>query len=169
MTLASVGRFLWHEFKLVLPPTIYFFCAFNIIALTSNLLVKHYWFAMSNFLLATTMALIVGKVILVAAQLKFLEHFRNAPLAWPILFKTVFYTVVVGLVRLIEVFIHVATDDRGFRVAFRAALDVFTWQHFAMVQMWLFISFLIYITVHELSVLSGRSFLALLFQSRAIR
>ena len=44
-----------------------------------------------------------------------------------------------------------------------------SWQHFAMVQMWLFISFLIYITVHELSVLSGRSFLALLFQSRAIR
>ena len=164
--MSRVGRFLFEELKLVVPPTIYFFCAFNIIALTSNLLVRHYWFAMSNFLLATTMALVVGKVILVAHRLTFLDSFRAAPLAWPILFKTAFYSVVVGLIRLLEVFIHIVTDDRGFHVAVRAVLDVFTWQHFAMVQIWLFLTFLVYVTVRELSALSGKSFLALLFQPR---
>ena len=50
MTAATVGHFLLKELKIVLPPTIYFFCAFNIIVLTTNLLARTYWFALSNFL-----------------------------------------------------------------------------------------------------------------------
>jgi len=33
---AAVGRFLLKELKIVLPPTIYFFCAFNLIVYTTN-------------------------------------------------------------------------------------------------------------------------------------
>ena len=79
MTAAAVGRFLLKELKIVLPPTIYFFCAFNLIVFTTNLMVHHYWFALSNFLVATALALIVGKVILVTDKFHFIDRYRGPP------------------------------------------------------------------------------------------
>lgn len=164
---AKAWAFLVHEFKLILPPTIYFFCAFNVIVFTTNLLVLHYWFALSHFLFATTMALIVGKVILVTHRFAFLERFRDAPLVWPILFKTVFYTVVVALVRLLEVFIRVVRDERGMRVGFDAAVDAFTWERFTVIQTWLFVCFLIYVAFRELATrLGAGELMHLWFQPR---
>ena len=149
------GRFLLHEFKLMLPPTVYFFCAFNLLALTSNLIVRHYWFALTQFLLATMLALIAGKVILVTHRFTFLEYYRGPPLIRSILLKTVFYTVAVALVRVLEVFSHIARDDRGAKVASQEQLDAFTWQHFAVMQIWLFVCFLIYVTAIEISKVLG--------------
>ena len=67
----------------VLPPTIYFFCAFNIIVHTTNLLTRSYWFALSHFLTATLLALLVGKAVLVANKFRAIDRFRDAPLIKP--------------------------------------------------------------------------------------
>jgi hypothetical protein len=48
-------------------------------------------------MLATTMALVVGKAVLVANVLPFLHRFDTAPLIRPILFKTIVYWAVVFL------------------------------------------------------------------------
>jgi hypothetical protein len=153
--LQRVGHFLKEEFDLILWPTVYFFCAFNLISFTTNLMVHHYWFALTNFLFATVMALIVGKVILVSRRLRFLDRYRGPPLIRAILFKTVFYSVVVALVRVVEVFLHIARDERGVSVAFDAAVDAFTWQRFTATQLWLFTCFLIYVTAIEINAHLG--------------
>jgi hypothetical protein len=164
---ARTGRFLLKELKHVLPPTIYFFCAFNLIAFTSNLLIGHYWFALSSFLVATTLALVVGKVIPITDKLSLIDRFRAAPLIQPILYRTVFYTVVVAVVRFVEQLIHFLFDERGFAAAFQAAVHAFTWQHFTAIQVWLFVCFLIYVSVTELNDRLGRGELRrLLFRSR---
>ena len=163
---AKTGHFLLHEFRLVLPPTIYFFCAFNLIAVTSNLLVRHYWFAISQFLLATMFALVAGKVILVTHRFTFLDRFRGPPLIRAVLFKSIFYTLMVALVRVLEIFLHSARDERGFHIAFRAEVDAFTWEHFAMVQLWLFTCFLIYVATVELSHHLGPGRMVRLFFGR---
>ena len=82
-------------FRHLLPPTLYFFIAFNLIVFTTNLLVHDYWFRASGFLVATTTALVVGKSVLVADQIRLIDRFRGAPLIQPILYKTVFYTLIV--------------------------------------------------------------------------
>jgi chromate transport protein ChrA len=164
--LQRIGDFLVEELKVLLPPTIYFFCAFNLIAFTANLVVRHYLFALSNFLLATTLALIVGKVILVTHKFRFLDRYRGPPLIRAILFKTSVYTVVVALVRLLEAFIHIARDGRSVGVAFNAAIDAFTWQHFAAIQTWLFVCFLIYVAVTETNSHLGEGRLKRLLFSR---
>jgi hypothetical protein len=162
------GRFLAKELRLILPPTIYFFCVFNLIVLTSNLLVRHYWFALSHFLFATTMALIVGKVILVTDKFSIIDRFRHAPLIQPILYKTAFYTIAVSVVRLAEQFVHFRFDERGFAIALHEALDAFTWRHFAAVQIWLVLSFLVYVAVTELNDRLGAGRLVnLLFNDRS--
>jgi len=87
----KIGIRLFHEVREALPPTIFFFVGFNFIVLTTNLLVAQYLVAVSNFMLATMAALVVGKAVLVANKIPFLRRYDRAPLIQPILFKTAFY------------------------------------------------------------------------------
>jgi hypothetical protein len=165
VTAAAAGRFLLKELRIVLPPTIYFFCVFNLIVFTTNLMVHHYWFAVSNFLVATMLALIVGKVILVTDKFHFVDRYRGPPLIRAILFKTVLYSAIVTLVRVGEVFFHIMRDDRGSAVAFQEALDNFTWYRFTAIQVWLLTCFLLYVTAIELNTALGKGRIAgLLFR-----
>jgi hypothetical protein len=147
---AKAGRIWLREMKHLLPPTIYFFCAFNLIVVTTNLLARSYFFALSNFLTATLLALLVGKAVLVADKIRAIDRFRDAPLIKPILYRTVFYVLVVTVFRVAEQFIHFSFDSDGFSVAFQEALDAFTWRRFSAIEIWLFATFLIYVTAIEL-------------------
>jgi hypothetical protein len=141
--------------RLLLPPTIYFFCAFNIIVVTTNLLTRNYWFALTNFLTATALALLVGKAVLVADKFHVIDRFRGAPLIKPIVYKTIFYCLVVMLFRIVEQLIGFSFDSDGFRVAFQEAVDAFTWRRFTAIQIWLFTCFLLYVTATEVSAALG--------------
>jgi hypothetical protein len=172
VTTASIpvrlGHGFLHAVRHILPPTLYFFIAFNLIVFTTNLLVHDYWFHATGFVLATTTALIVGKAVLVVDKIKLIDRFRGAPLIQPILYKTIFYALVVLVVRLVERFIHLAIDDRGFAAAYQAALHDFTWRHFTAVQIWIFTCFLLYVTATELSALMGEGqMFRLFFRHRA--
>ena len=61
-----VGAWILRELRGALPPTIFFFIGFNFIILTTNLLVADYAVAVSNFMLATVAALVVGKAVITA-------------------------------------------------------------------------------------------------------
>jgi hypothetical protein len=78
-----------------LPPTIFFFVGFNFIVFSTNLLLVDYAVAVSNFMLATIAALVVGKAVLVANAMPLLRRYDRAPLIRPILYKTAFYWVIV--------------------------------------------------------------------------
>jgi hypothetical protein len=85
-----VGAFLLREFREMLPPTIFFFVGFNLIVLTTNLILADYSVAFASFMLATAAALVVGKSVLVANAMALLRRYDRGPLIQPILFKTVF-------------------------------------------------------------------------------
>jgi hypothetical protein len=158
-----VGRAAWHMLRHVFPPTLYFFIAFNLIVFTTNLLVHDYWFHAGAFLVATTTALVVGKSVLVANQIKLIDRFRGAPLIQPVLYKTILYTLIVLVVRTLERLVHLAFDADGFGPAFQEAVANFSWRRFAAIQIWLFTCFLIYVTWTELSALLGEGQLFRLF------
>jgi len=138
-----------------LPPVLYFLVAFNLISFTTQLLVHNYWFNLSGVVLATTTAMVVGKVVLVVDRVRLIDKFRGGPLALPIIYKSIFYSFVVLIVRFLEEVIHIAWDTGGFGVAFRDALHDFTWHRFVAVHIWIFICFLIYVTATELNALVG--------------
>lgn len=167
MATASLPRRLYRGwFRMIrhlLPPTLYFFVAFNLISLTTDLLVHDYWFRLSNFILASTTALVVGKVVLVVDKIRLIDKFRGAPLIQPILYKTVFYSLVVLIVRFLEKLAHFAFDTGGFGGSFQAEVEAFTWHRFVAVHLWIFICFLIYVTASELNALVGDGQLSRLF------
>ena len=151
-----IGARVLHELRGALPPTIFFFVGFNFIVLTTNLLVADYAAAVSNFMLATLAALVVGKAVLTANALPFITRFDRAPLLQPILFKTAVYWVAVFFARLAERFVHFSVVD-GHRPGDFAAylLSSFSWHRFTAISLWILVLFLLYVTASECIQLFG--------------
>src|SRR5262245_45411548 len=99
---SSPLRFVLDQLKEIGPPTIFFIIGFNVIVLTTQLIMADYLIHFANFMLVTLSALIVGKAVLVANHLPFFRRFDTAPIVQPILFKTIIYCLVVLVVRVIE-------------------------------------------------------------------
>ena len=163
-----IGARLLHELREALPPTIYFFVGFNFIVLTTNLLVADYGVAVSNFMLATLAALIVGKAVLTANAMPFLTLFDRAPLIQPILFKTAVYWVAVFFVRLAERLVHFSLIDGHPLSGWPSYLATsFSWHRFVAVSLWILALFFIYVTASEFIQLFGQGEMRrLMFTSR---
>jgi len=150
------GAFFLHEFLEMLPPTIFFFVGFNLIVLTTNLILADYSVAFASFMLATAAALVVGKSVLVANAMAVLRRYDRAPLIQPILFKTVFYWAIVFIARLLEHFIRFWLIEHNPPGDFLShMMATFSWHRFAAIQIWILVLFLIYVTASELNHLFG--------------
>src|SRR5215475_14563718 len=150
-----ITTWLAHEAREAIAPTVFFFVGFNVIVLTTNLLVAQYLVAVSNFMLATLGALVVGKAVLVANKISLLRHYDRAPLIQPILYKTAFYWVVVFFARLLERFAHFLLDGNSPADFFPYLIEDFSWRRFTAISLWIFVLFLIYVTASEFSGLFG--------------
>jgi hypothetical protein len=154
----------------MVAPTVFFFTGFNLIVLTTNLILADYSSAIAGtFMLATVSALIVGKSVLIANAIPLLRRYDDrAPLIEPILFKTLLYSVIVALVRVLEHFIEFArVDDHPFQNFAQHMISTFSWHRFTAVQIWISVLFLMYVAGTELADLVGEGELRrLLFSPR---
>ena len=151
-----VGAFLLREFLDILPPTIFFIIGFNLIVLTTNLILADYGAQFASFMLATAGALIVAKALLVANAMSVIRRYDRAPLIRPILFKTVFYWAAVFIARLLEHWIeYLLSRDYVFGGFLKNEIAAFSWHRFIAVQLWIFVLFLVYVTASEFNRLFG--------------
>ena len=151
-----VGAFLLREFLEILPPTIFFFIGFNLIVLTTNLILANYGAQVASFLIATASALVVAKAVLVANAMPAIRRYDRAPLIRPILFKTVFYWAAVFIVRLLEHWIRYRFGgDYTFGGFVPHVVANFSWDRFIAIQLWIFVLFLVYVTASEFNRLFG--------------
>jgi hypothetical protein len=164
----KVSVFLLHEFREILPPTIFFIVGFNLILLTTNLILSDYGEQFSSYLLATAAALVVGKAVLVANAMRSIRHYDRAPLIRPILFKALFYWAAVFIARLLEHWIkYWLVEHHPLGTFVPHMIATFSWDRFIAIQLWIFVLFLIYVTATELNHLFGEGELwHILFTSR---
>jgi hypothetical protein len=158
-----IGARVLHEAREALPPTIFFFVGFNFVVFTTNLLLAEYAVAVSSFMLATIAALVVGKAVLVANAMPYLRRYDRASLIQPILYKTVFYWVVVFFARLLERFAHFSFEGNSPADFIPYLRTTFSWHRFSAISLWIFVLFLIYVTASEISHLFGPGELRRLF------
>lgn len=154
------------EFKELIAPTLFFAVSFNIIVLTTQLILDDYLIRLGSFLVATTAALVVGKAVLIANALPLLRRFDKGPLIQPIMFKTVVYFAVVFVVRFLEKIIEYGFSGGTLAGLPQYVTEHFTWHRFAAIQIWIFILFLIYVTATELNTLFGDGELVKIFFTR---
>jgi hypothetical protein len=161
--------FVIKEFREVWPPTVFFAVGFNLIVLTTDLILADYLVSFGNFIVATVAALVVGKAVLIANALPFLRRFDTGPLIKPVLFKTISYWAVVFVVRFLEKLIEYL-----FAGGTLAEIPVyvgthFTWHRFAAIQIWIFVLFLIYTSVAEMNLrLANGELLKIFFTRRSL-
>jgi hypothetical protein len=168
MARSRVLAFAIKEFGEMIPPTLFFAVGFNVIVLTTQLILEDYFAQFASFLVATGSALVVGKAVLLANALPFLRRFDRAPLIQPIMFKTCIYFAVVFVVRFLEKIIEYWSGGGTLAGIPEYVAEHFSWHRFAAVQIWIFILFLVYVIATELNTLFGDGELAkILFTRRS--
>src|ERR1700722_15056257 len=163
MTKSTLLAFAIKEFREIVPPTVFFAVGFNLIVLTTDLILADYLASFGNFIVVTMAALVVGKSVLVANALPFLRRFDTAPLIRPILFKTIVYWAVVFLVRFLEKLVEYLFAGGILSAIPEYVATHFTWHRFAAIQIWIFVLFLIYTSVAELNARLGNDALLKIF------
>jgi hypothetical protein len=158
--------FVVKELREVLPPTAFFVVGFNLIVLTTDLILADYLVSFANFFVATMAAVVVGKAVLLANAMPFLRRFDEAPLIRPVLFKTIVYWGVVFLVRFLEKLIEYFLAGGSLAGIPEYVVSHFTWHRFVAIQIWIFVLFLIYTSVTELNARFGNGLIFKIFFTR---
>jgi hypothetical protein len=152
---SKIFEFVKHEFLQVLPPTIYFLCTFHIVALTTSMVLEQFEIHVSTHAVATVLALLVGKVVLVVNKMPLLRKLDGQPLVYPIVFKAVIYSVFVLLLRLLEHWIPGLLETGSIARATSHLMEGVAWRLFWMGQIWIFVLFVFYTTAVEFIALFG--------------
>src|SRR5688572_9411369 len=95
-----------HELRDLIPVIVFFFIAFQLLAVTDALILRQYGVRASVFLSAAVAALVVAKVVLIADHLPLINRFPHKPLIYNVGWKTAIYFVASMAVRYAEHFIH---------------------------------------------------------------
>src|SRR5215831_20905762 len=119
-----------HEILQVIPPTIFFFCSFQVIAYTRALMLRHYGIEVTTFVAATVAALVVGKVVLVADHIPFVNQFPEKPLIYNVVWKTVIYVAAAFLVRYAEHLFSFWRKYKDLGVANQHLVEEVSWPRF---------------------------------------
>jgi hypothetical protein len=147
--------FVIKELREVWPPTVFFAIGFNLIVLTTDLILADYLVSFGSFMVATMTALVVGKAVLLAKAMPFLRRFDKTPMIKPVLFKTIVYWAVVFLVRFLEKLVEYLFAGGTLSGIPEYISTHFTWHRFAAIQIWIFVLFLIYTSIEELNARLG--------------
>lgn len=154
--MSKAAQFLKHEVKDLLPVFLFFFIAFQLLALTNALIALQYGISANAFLNATIMAAVVAKVVLIADHMAFVNRFPSRPLIYNIVWKTLIYFGAALLVRYAEHLFHFWRKYADFAEANRRLFAEIVWPHFWGVQLWLLILLLFFCTTRELIRAMGR-------------
>lgn len=154
--MSRVVSWLKEELLGVIPPAIFFFIAFQVIAVTGALMLQKYDIRVSTFVTATIAALIVAKVVLIVDMLPFVNRFPEKPLIYNVAWKTTIYLAAAVLVRYIEHLLPFVRKYGNVAAANRHLLDELAWPHFWAVQIWLLVLFFMYCAIRELIRVLGR-------------
>src|SRR5512135_1592901 len=142
----KVLRTIKNELLEIIPPTIFFFVAFNVLTYTKRLMLEEYGIEFSGFVTATVGALIVAKVVLIADRIPFINKFPEKPLIFNVAWKTGIYLLVALVVRYLEFLLPLWRRERSLGLAIDRLWEEIIWPQFWAVQIWLFCLFFVYIS-----------------------
>ena len=143
------------ELLAMVPPTLYFFVILHIVALIRALMIKGTGITIGTTSSVAITALVLGKSVLIADLMPFINRFPERPLIWNVLWKTVIYVMVASIIHYLEHLYEVWKLAPGFVAANQKLLSSIVWPHFWAVQLLLSVLILAYCTFSELVRVMG--------------
>ena len=138
------------EFDALLPPTIFFFVALHLVAFVRVLMLEGTGIALGTSISVTVAALILGKAVLIADLLPFINRYPDKPLVYSIAWKTTVYVLVSMLVHYLERLFDFWRQAGGFMAGNEKLLAEIVWPHFWAIQILLVVLILMYCIMREL-------------------
>jgi hypothetical protein len=154
--MAKAAEKLKEEFLAMIPPTVFFFIALHIVALVRTLMLKGTGISPLGTVSIAVAALILGKAVLIADMLPFINRFPEKPLIYNVIWKTVIYSLVAALIHYLEHLFDFAREAGGIAAGNAKMLAEIVWPHFWAIQLILFVLILSYCTMRELVRIIGR-------------
>jgi hypothetical protein len=151
------------EFLLVLPPTLFFFVALHVVALIRSLMIKGDGIGATSVVSIAVASLILGKAVLLADMLPFINRFPERPLAVIVAWKTSIYLIVSLVIHYLERLYDFARDAGGIVAGNDALHEHNVWPRFWAVQLLLFWLIMTYCAFHELGRVIGTQRMRRLF------
>jgi hypothetical protein len=145
-----------HEFLEMLPPTIFFFVILHIVAIIRALMTQGTGISLPTSASVTIAALVLGKSVLVANLLPFINRFPERPLIWNAGWKTLIYAVVALIVHYLERLYEYWKETPSLAAANHKLLTEMNWAHFWAIQILLVTLIANYCVMAELSRVIGR-------------
>ena len=165
--MSKLSTKLKEEFIALLPPTIFFFVMLHLVALIRVLMLKGTGIAANTPWQVTLSALILGKAVLVADLLPFINRYPDKPLIYNIAWKTMIYVLVAMLVHYLEHLVDFWKEAGSLVAGNHKLLAEIVWPHFWAIQILLVVLILMYCTMHEFVRILGRDkVLEMLFGTR---
>ncbi|WP_322029371.1 hypothetical protein [Paraburkholderia sp. J76] len=145
-----------HEFMEMLPPTLFFFVILHIVAVVRSLLTHDTGISLPTSGAVTLAALVLGKSVLIANMLPFVNRFPEKPLIWNVVWKTLIYTLVATLIHFLERLYDYWKGVHSVAAANQQLLAEVDWAHFAGIEILLVVLIINYCVLAELSRVIGR-------------
>jgi hypothetical protein len=144
------------EVGVVLPPTIFFFIALHIVVLIRILMLKGTGIPPSTTASVALAALVLGKAVVIADLLPFINRYPTKPLIYNVTWKTTIYFLIAMLLHYLEHLVDFWREAGGFMAANDKLLAEIVWPHFWAIQILLLVLILGYCLMHELTRVIGK-------------
>jgi len=154
--MSKVSAKIKEEFLAMIPPTIFFFIALHIVALVRALMINATGISPLSTVSVAIAALILGKSVLIADMLPFINRFPEKPLIYNVAWKTLIYTLVAALIHYLEHLYDYTRETGGIVAGNAKLLAEIIWPHFWAVQIILFVLIVMYCVMRELVRVIGK-------------
>jgi len=149
-------KWMKEEIILAIPGIVFFAITFNLINLTEKLMFKPIGYGYVSFATATIGALLVGKLIIIANSLPFINAFPNKPLIYNIIWKFFIYGSLTLLFRVLEKLWHLVYHYENMTVVCHLLKNTLTSPPFWAIQIWVLMLFAIYVVFSEYTRYLGK-------------
>jgi hypothetical protein len=151
------------EFVAMLPPTIFFLITLQLVTVIRVLMLKGTGVAVGSPFQVVIAALILGKAVLIADLMPFINLYPHKPLIYNVVWKTAIYLVIATLIHYTERLFEFWKAADSFAAATEKMLAEVVWPHFWAVQILLLVLIFFYNTIRELVRVIGRDKMLAIF------
>jgi hypothetical protein len=144
------------EFEALLPPTLFFFVMLHIVAIIRSLMLRGTGIPLSSSLSVTLAAVVLGKAVLIADMLPFVNRYPEKPLMYNVVWKTMIYVLVSLVIHYLEHLYDFWRETGGLATGNRELLAKIVWPHFFATQLLLVVMIFSFCVLRELVRVIGK-------------
>lgn len=159
-------RWVGQEALKMLPAVGFFAAAFSLLVLNERVTLRGSALEVTSFARAVVGALIVAKILVFVNLLPFINRFPDRPLVYNISWKTSIYLVASLPFRYLETWGRTLFLSGSTAAAHQVALEEFTRPRFWIVELWLAVLLVVFVTAEELVRVFGMAKLRQVFVGR---